>query len=74
MPQPPKEIQCYCGHVMTLQSKKLRCIKCGKFVFYDETEKRRHTTSQFYVVAMLALAIGIIAYLFIEMIVEPLFG
>jgi hypothetical protein len=43
-------------------------------VFYDEKEKRRHTTNQFYVVAMLALAIGIIAYLFVEMIVEPLFG
>ncbi|MGB5422847.1 MAG: hypothetical protein WBN03_11850 [Desulfobacterales bacterium] len=74
MPLPLKEIQCQCGHVTTLQSKKLRCIKCGKFVFYDEKEKRRHTTNQFYVVAMLALAIGIITYLFVEMIVEPLFG
>ena len=59
---------------MTLQSKKLRCVKCGKFVFYDDKEKRRHTTNQFYVVAMLALAIGIITYLFVEMIVEPLLG
>lgn len=74
MPLSSKEIQCPCGHVITLQSKKLRCIKCGKFVFYDEKEKRRHTTNQFYAVAMLALAIGIITYLFVEMIVEPLFG
>ena len=74
MPLPSKEIRCRCGHVMTLQSRKLRCIKCGKFLFYDEKEKRRHTSNQIYIVAMLALAIGIIAYLFIEMIVEPLFG
>jgi uncharacterized paraquat-inducible protein A len=74
MPLSSKEIQCPCGHVITLQSKKLRCIKCGKFVFYDEKEKRRHTTSQLYAVAMLALAIGIITYLFVEMIVRPLFG
>lgn len=74
MSLPSKEIQCPCGHVMTLQSKKLRCIKCGKFLFYDENEKRRHTTSQIYFVAMLASAIGIITYLFVEMIVRPLFG
>jgi hypothetical protein len=43
-------------------------------VFYDEKEKRRHTTNQLYAVAMLALAIGIITYLFVEMIVRPLFG
>ena len=71
---PSKEIPCQCGHVMTMQSKKLRCIKCGKFVFYDQKEKRRHTTNQLYIVAMLALAIGIITYLFVEMIVRPLFG
>lgn len=74
MPLPSKEIQCQCGHVMTLQSKKLRCIKCGKFLFYDENEKRRHTTNQIYFVAMLVSAIGIITYLFVEMIVRPLFG
>lgn len=74
MPLPSKEIQCQCGHFMTLQSKKLRCIKCGKFLFYDENEKRRHTTNQIYFVAMLASAIGIITYLFVEMIVRPLFG
>jgi hypothetical protein len=74
MPLLSKEIQCPCGHVMTLQSKKLRCIKCGKFLFYDEKEKRRHTTNQLYIVAMLVSAIGIITYLFIEMIVRPLFG
>jgi len=74
MPLSSKEIQCPCGHVITLQSKKLRCIKCGKFVFYDEKEKRRHTTNQLYIVAMLVSAIGIITYLFVEMIVRPLFG
>jgi uncharacterized paraquat-inducible protein A len=74
MPLPAKEIQCQCGHVMTMQYKKLRCVKCGQYLFYDEKEKRRHRSAQIYTVAMLALAIGIIAYLFVEMIVEPLFG
>jgi uncharacterized paraquat-inducible protein A len=72
MPLPSKQIHCQCGHVTTLQSKKLRCIKCGKFLFYDQKEKRRHITNHIYAVAMLALGIGIIAFLFIEMIIEPL--
>ena len=74
MPLPLKEVQCSCGHITSLHSKKLRCIKCGKFVFYDEQEKRRHKNAQIYAVAMLAGAIGILTYLFIEMIVTPLLG
>ena len=74
MPLPPKEVQCPCGHVTTLELRKLRCIKCGKFVFYDEKEKRRHKNAQVYAVVMLAAAIGILTYLFIEMIVTPLLG
>ncbi|MFZ0610915.1 MAG: hypothetical protein WAM73_01610 [Desulfobacterales bacterium] len=74
MPLPSKDIDCPCGHVTTLQTKKLRCIKCGKFLFYDDTEKKRHSTNQIYLVAMLAAGIGIVTYLFVEMIVRPLFG
>ncbi|MFZ0243154.1 MAG: hypothetical protein WAL90_16050 [Desulfobacterales bacterium] len=74
MPLPPIDIECPCGHVTTLQTKKLRCIKCGKFLFYDDKEKRRHGTNQIYFVAMLSAAIGIVTYLFVEMIVRPLFG
>jgi hypothetical protein len=74
MPLPSKEVQCSCGHVTNLQLRKLRCIKCGDFIFYDEQEKRRHRNAQIYAVAMLAGAIGILTYLFVEMIVTPLFG
>ena len=74
MPLPPKEVQCPCGQVTTLKLRKLRCIKCGKFVFYDEKEKRRHKNAQVYAVVMFAAAIGILTYLFIEMIVTPLLG
>jgi hypothetical protein len=74
MPLPPKEVQCPNGHVSTLNLRKLRCIKCGEYIFYNEQEKRRHKTNQIYAVAMLAGAIGILTYLFIEMIVTPLLG
>lgn len=74
MPLQPKEVACLCGHTMTLEVKKLRCIKCGKYLFYDAQEARRHRFNIFYVVALFALAAGFITYLFVEMIVKPLFG
>ncbi len=71
---PPKEVVCQCGHASLLETKKLLCIKCGKYVFYDDQEKRRHQKRQIYGVVMFALAVGFVTYLFIEMIVSPLLG
>ena len=68
----PKEIVCKCGHVSVLETKKLMCIKCGKYVFYNSQEKRRHQAKTIYAVVMLALGLGFITYLFLEMIVTPL--
>ena len=38
----PKDVACACGHITNLTTRKLRCIKCGKDVFYDENEKKLH--------------------------------
>jgi len=72
MHHPPKEVVCKCGHVSTLETNKLMCIKCGKYIFYDSQEKRRHHAKTIYAIVMLALGLGFITYLFIEMIVTPL--
>lgn len=72
MPMPPKQIQCRCGHTMSVNTRKLRCVKCGDFLFYDEAERSRHRKNAFYVTAMFVLAAGILTYLFIELIVDPL--
>ena len=69
---PSKEVVCQCGHVSVLETKKLLCIKCGKYVFYNPQEKRRHQAKTIYAVVMLALGLGFITYLFLEMIVTPL--
>jgi hypothetical protein len=71
---PPKEVVCKCGHASVLETKKLLCVKCGKYVFYDAQEKKRHRARSTYGVVMLALALGFVTYLFIEMIVSPLLG
>ena len=50
------------------------CVKCGKYVFYNEQEARSHRTNTIYTYVMFLAAIGLVAYLFIEMIVNPLLG
>jgi hypothetical protein len=73
MPLSPKEVACECGHAMTLTLRKLRCVKCGKYIFYNELEKRRHRVNSIYFLMMFALGVGFVIYFFIEMIVDPLF-
>jgi hypothetical protein len=73
MPQlTPKDVACSCGHITTLTSRKLLCIKCGKYVFYSEQEKKAHRLQTLYITAVLALALGFVAYFFVEMVMEPL--
>ena len=74
MPRPEKETTCQCGHSMTIAMDKMRCVKCGKHVFYDEQEQRRHRFASIYFVLIFAAAAGFLTYLFVEMIVRPLFG
>ena len=70
----PKDIHCPCGHTTTLRTPKLRCVKCGKYIFYDASEQKRHKMNTVYVITMLALAAGVVTYLFIEMVAAPLLG
>jgi len=67
-----KKIECQCGHAVNLTTRKLRCVKCGEFLFYNESERRRHRNNSFYVIAMFVLAAGVLTYLFVELIVDPL--
>ena len=69
----PREVSCTCGRVTTLATPKLRCEQCGRYLFYDETEKRRHRNSTIYTAVLFVSALGFITYLFIEMVVVPLF-
>jgi hypothetical protein len=73
MPQlAPKDVACSCGYVTRLATRKLLCIKCGKYVFYDEHEKKAHRLQTLYITGVMALALGFVAYFFVEMVLEPL--
>ncbi len=73
MPRPPKDVTCRCGHTSTMTISKMLCIKCGKYIFYDDQSRRRHRIHSFYGVALLAAGLTLITYFFVEMIVVPLF-
>ena len=68
----PKDVACACGHITNLTTRKLRCIKCGKDVFYDENEKKVHRRQSLYVAAIIVMALSFVAYFFIEMVLGPL--
>ena len=68
----PKDIPCPCGHVTTLTTRKLMCIKCGKYVFYNEDEKKAHRRQTFFVTSVMVMALGFVTYFFVEMVLGPL--
>jgi hypothetical protein len=68
---PPKQVQCKCGHVFTIDQKRKWCEKCAKPVFYDQKEKRSY---QIYTLAVYGSILGVVTfltYIFIEMIAKP---
>jgi uncharacterized paraquat-inducible protein A len=68
----PKDVACSCGHITNLTTKKLLCIKCGKYVFYDENERKSYKRQSLYVAAIIVMALGFFAFFFVEMLLNPL--
>ena len=72
MQMQPKDVACSCGHITNLMTKKLLCIKCGKYVFYNEQEGKAHRRQSLYLIAAIAMGLGFITYFFVEMVLGPL--
>ena len=68
----PKDVPCPCGHVTTLTTRKLMCIKCGKYVFYNEHERKAHRRQTLFISMVIVLALGFVTFFFVEMILKPL--
>ena len=73
MQLPSKQVQCSCGNTSELTTKKLLCIKCGKYVFYSQDEKRSFQRQQVYVAIIFTSGLGLLAYFFVEMVLIPFF-
>ncbi len=71
-PFPPKEITCECGNRFVSQQRSNWCRACGKQIFYDLKDKKRSRSNQIYIMSIVVIVIGLLAYFFIEMILTPL--
>lgn len=70
---PNKNVTCdHCGHTFVMDTKKYWCDKCGRPVFYDAKGRRGNMWTNIIVIASFAGVCCFIAYIFIEMIAEPL--
>jgi hypothetical protein len=67
-----RDVVCRCGYVSTLTTRKLLCIKCGKYLFYNEVERKAHLRQTLYFIAVIFMAMGTMVYFFVEMILTPL--
>jgi len=68
----PKDVTCSCGHITNLTTRKLLCIKCGKYVFYNEQERKTHRRQTIYFTVVIVMALGFVTYFFVEMVLGPL--
>ena len=68
----PKDVVCSCGHSTNLTTRKLLCIKCGKYVFYNEQERKAHRRQTLYFTVVIVMALGFVTYFFVEMVLGPL--
>ncbi len=67
-----KQVQCRCGQVISMNSKKTWCDKCCRPVFYYEKDRKKDKLNNYYLLAVMALVFGFLSYLFVEMIAVPL--
>ena len=73
MDHSPKEVQCQCGNLVVVDKKRIWCTKCGKPVYREEKQQRLHKINNTYMMGMIIVVICFVAFLFIEMIVIPIF-
>lgn len=69
-----KQVICKCGHPSLLRSGKDWCAKCGRPLFYDGRDRGRYRRNTLFVTGALLAGIGIVVYLFMEMIVAHIGG
>lgn len=67
-----KQVKCKCGEVVSLDKKKTWCDKCGRPVFYDPKDAKKHKYNTIYIITLLVSAFTFLTYLFLEMIASPL--
>ncbi len=70
---PQKEVTCdHCGHAFPADRPRSWCDKCGRPVFYDAKGRRENRLTRLVILLGILGVFFFVAYIFIEMIVDPL--
>ena len=72
MPLETRSVTCQCGAEYRIRKPVHYCTACGQTVFYSDRHRRKHRLNNYYVYVAVALVIGFVVYIFIEMIADPL--
>ncbi len=74
MSLPAKNVTCKCGYTAALEKSHVWCDKCGRKIFYDPKDQRRHQWNTYYIYTIMILVFGFIGYLFFELVARPFLG
>jgi hypothetical protein len=68
-----KELLCSCGNSMTTDGEKVICTRCGRYAFATAQARRAHRLHTIYVTVVIVMALGGVAYFFVELVLTPFF-
>jgi len=69
---PPKDVQCKCGNILTLEKPSDWCTKCVRKVFYDPKDARWHQANRIYLVTVALITVFFLVYAFMELVIIPM--
>ena len=68
---PPKDVQCKCGNVLTIEKRSDWCTKCARKVFYHKKDRRWNKINNIYLGITVIGIMSFLAYVFIKLILIP---
>ena len=66
-----REVNCACGHTYESIHKINWCPKCGQKIFETDKETRAHKMNDYYMYAVVVLAMSALAFFFIKLVIIP---
>lgn len=68
-----KEVECECGHRFESENWRSWCTKCGKPVYYDPKDQKRHKLNSVYMFLVFISVVFFLIYIYTELIARPFF-
>jgi uncharacterized paraquat-inducible protein A len=66
------ELTCDCGHSFTSERERDYCAKCGRKVFRDPDEQRKHRFNNYYMGTLIVAVLAFITFIFMEVVAIPI--